>query len=83
MRFGFRAMGSPCELRFWGASRAALRPLVEACMQEVFRLERKYSRYREDSLASRINRSAGDPPFRQQKQLMLVLTLVVLVVLVV
>jgi len=60
-RFGFRAMGSPCELQIWGLSRDALRPHARACLDEILRLERKYSRYREDSLASRINRSAGDP----------------------
>ncbi len=59
-RFGFRAMGSPCELALWGPSRAALRPTAEACVAEAQRLEQKFSRYREDSLASRINRSAGD-----------------------
>ncbi len=59
-RFEVRAMGSPCSLQLWGESRDALRPHVEACLREIFRLERKYSRYREDSLASRINRSAGD-----------------------
>lgn len=59
-RFGFRAMGSPCELQLWGPSRDALRPHARACLDEILRLERKYSRYREDSLASRINRSAGD-----------------------
>lgn len=58
-RFGFRAMGSPCELLLWGPSRQHLRPLAEDCVEEVRRLEAKYSRYREDSLASRINRSAG------------------------
>ncbi len=60
-RFRFRAMGSPCELRFWGSSRAALAPLAETCVEEALRLERKFSRYRDDSLASQINRSAGDP----------------------
>ena len=59
-RFGFRAMGSPCELQLWGPSRQALLPHARACQREVFRLEHKYSRYRDDSLASRINRSAGD-----------------------
>lgn len=54
-------MGSPCALHLQGPSRAALTPLAEACVEEVLRLERKFSRYREDSLASRINRSAGDP----------------------
>lgn len=60
-RFRFRAMGSPCEFLFFGASRPSLAPIVEACGREILRLERKFSRYREDSLASRINRSAGDP----------------------
>lgn len=59
-RFGFRAMGSPCELLLWGTTREALRPIAEACVEEVQRLERKYSRYRDDSLASKINASAGD-----------------------
>jgi thiamine biosynthesis lipoprotein len=59
-RFGFRAMGSPCELQLWGASREVLMPHAEACRREVLRLEHKFSRYRDDSLAMRINRSAGD-----------------------
>jgi thiamine biosynthesis lipoprotein len=60
-RFVFRAMGSPCELQLWGPSREALGPHAEACRREVLRLEHKFSRYRHDSLATRINRSAGDP----------------------
>ena len=59
-RFRFRAMGSPCELLLFGESRNAVTPTAEACGREIDRLERKYSRYRADSLASRINRSAGD-----------------------
>jgi len=59
-RFRFRAMGSPCVLSFWSKSRNDAAVLAEACGQEIDRLERKFSRYREDSLASRINRSAGD-----------------------
>ena len=54
-------MGSPCELQLWGASRRALRPVAEIARREIERLEAKYSRYRDDSLATRINRSAGDP----------------------
>ena len=53
----FKAMGSPCELRVYG-DRADL--AADAARAEVLRLEAKYSRYREDSLASRINASAGD-----------------------
>ena len=54
----FKAMGSPCELQLYGA-RAEV--AARAAQAEVARLEAKYSRYREDSLATRINRSAGDP----------------------
>jgi thiamine biosynthesis lipoprotein len=54
-------MGSPCELQLWGASRRAVRPVAESARREIERLEAKYSRYRDDSLATRINRSAGDP----------------------
>ncbi len=57
--FAFRAMGSPCELRLYGSSREALAPLVALATDEVTRLERKYSRYRDDSVTSEINRSAG------------------------
>jgi thiamine biosynthesis lipoprotein len=55
-RHRFRAMGSPCTLHVY-----AERDAVDAAVAEVARLERKYSRYRPDSLASRINASAGDP----------------------
>jgi thiamine biosynthesis lipoprotein len=53
-------MGSPCEFSFFCESRNEAAILAEICGREVDRLERKFSRYREDSLASRINRSAGD-----------------------
>jgi thiamine biosynthesis lipoprotein len=53
----FKAMGSPCELRLHGARAEAA---ARAAQAEVARLEAKYSRYRADSLATRINRSAGD-----------------------
>ena len=60
-RFRFRAMGSPCELHLHVDSPDDARRVALRAVQEVWRLERKYSRYRDDSLASRINRSAGDP----------------------
>ena len=56
----FRAMGSPCELRLYAPSEREARQVAEAARAEIERLERKYSRYRDDSLATRINRSAGD-----------------------
>ena len=57
----FRAMGSPCELHVYGPDRAFCDALIEAGLAEVSRLEQKYSRYRDDSVTSRINASAGDP----------------------
>jgi thiamine biosynthesis lipoprotein len=59
-RFRFRAMGSPCELQLWGESRRAAARVAEIAGREIERLEAKFSRYRDDSLATRINRSAGD-----------------------
>ena len=58
-RFRFRAMGSPCELSLYAESRPALERARDTACREIARLEAKYSRYRDDSLASRINRSAG------------------------
>jgi len=60
-RFQFRAMGSPCDLQLWCESRSRAESVARACGDEIERLEQKYSRYREDSLATRINQSAGDP----------------------
>jgi thiamine biosynthesis lipoprotein len=51
-------MGSPCEIRLYGGDDAS--ESLAAAQAEVERLEAKYSRYRDDSLAARINRSAGD-----------------------
>ena len=60
-RFRFRAMGSPCalELEASPGQRIDLDAAAGALRDEVDRLERKYSRYRNDSLTSRINASAG------------------------
>jgi thiamine biosynthesis lipoprotein len=60
-RHPFRAMGSPCELHAYGESRAFCDALIELVVGEVQRLEQKFSRYRDDSVTSAINASAGDP----------------------
>jgi thiamine biosynthesis lipoprotein len=57
----FRAMGSPCELRLYAGSGERADAAAAAARAEVLRLERKFTRYRDDSLTARINRSAGDP----------------------
>jgi thiamine biosynthesis lipoprotein len=56
----FRAMGSPCAVRIHPRRGLDAAGVAAAARAEVERLERKYSRYLDDSLASRINRSAGD-----------------------
>jgi thiamine biosynthesis lipoprotein len=60
-RYDWKALGSPCELHLWGESRRALDATAEAAQSVVAEIERKYSRYRDDSVITRINRSAGDP----------------------
>ncbi|HVT34014.1 MAG TPA: FAD:protein FMN transferase [Nevskiaceae bacterium] len=56
----FHAMGGPCEARVYGRDATHARAAAQAAQDEVLRLERKYTRYRDDSLTSAINRSAGD-----------------------
>ena len=55
----FTAMGGPCTLRLDCDHQAAAMQALAAAEEEVRRLERKYSRYLEDSLASVINHRAG------------------------
>ena len=55
----FKAMGGPCRLRFYARDEAHSAQAVAAAIDEIERLENKYSRYRDDSLTSRINRAAG------------------------
>lgn len=57
-RFAFQAMGSPCEIQIEGAgARAAT--AANAAIADVRRLEERYSRYRDDSFLSAINRVAA------------------------
>lgn len=56
----FRAMGSPCALHLYARSAGAAEALAQRCRDEIDRLERRYSRYRNDSLTAEINASAGD-----------------------
>jgi len=59
-RYSFRAMGSPCALHLYGGSRSELDAMAARAQELVLALERKYSRYRDDSVLSALNRSAGD-----------------------
>ena len=53
-------MGSPCELRLYSSNKKSAQQVADAAILEVHRLEKKYSRYREDSVTSEINNSAGN-----------------------
>lgn len=58
-RFPFRAMGGKAEIQIDGVDLADARTLAQAAIDEVLRIERKYSRYLPDSVVSRINAGAG------------------------
>lgn len=58
--FEFRAMGTLCRLRVCAPSAQVATQAAERAVAEVRRLEVKYSRYRADSIVSRINTAAGN-----------------------
>jgi thiamine biosynthesis lipoprotein len=59
----FQAMASPCEVLIDGDDASAARHIGTLVQQEALRIERKFSRYREnsgdDSVVARINRADG------------------------
>jgi thiamine biosynthesis lipoprotein len=57
--FEFRAMSSVCEIRLDGDDEPALAAAAQGAIAEVQRIETTYSRYRADSIVSRINAAAG------------------------
>ncbi|MFL6664299.1 MAG: FAD:protein FMN transferase, partial [Rhizobacter sp.] len=57
--FAFDAMACGCEVRLAGADDATLASWAQEAIGEVRRIEATYSRYRDDTIVSRINASAG------------------------
>lgn len=57
----FRAMASPCEVLVDGGGAREARGLVELAAREAWRIERTFSRYRDDNVVHRINTSGGRP----------------------
>ena len=55
-------MASRCEVRLFAPDEATARRWSDAAISEVRRIEAKYSRYRDDSVTSAINRAAGGAP---------------------
>jgi thiamine biosynthesis lipoprotein len=60
--FPFSAMGSRCEVRLAAVGAALARRYATEAIDEVRRIEAKYSRYRRDSVVSTINAAAGLRP---------------------
>jgi thiamine biosynthesis lipoprotein len=58
-RFPFRAMGSPCEVQLYSDDKRHAQCAADKAMADVWRIEARYSRYREDSVLSGINRVAA------------------------
>ena len=58
--FGFSAMASVNELQIWADTETDARRGADAAIADVLRIEAKYSRYRDDSVVTRINRAAGN-----------------------
>lgn len=54
-RHPFKAMGSPCEIQLYAADARQARAFADLAIADVERLEARYSRYRADSLLSKIN----------------------------
>ena len=60
-RVAFRAMAAENEVQVWG-DRATAEIAARRAIAEVVRIEAKYSRYKDDSVVSRINAAAGGKP---------------------
>ncbi len=52
-------MGTPCDIQLYGSSRIRAREAIEAVIADIERMEARYSRYRENSVLSEINRVAA------------------------
>ena len=58
-RLAFRAMGCPCELQLYAPDAMTGAAAGQAAVDDILRIEQRYSRYRDDSLTSAINRVAA------------------------
>lgn len=56
--YDFKAMGSPCSIQLYASSPKLGKRAAKIAMNDVYRLEANFSRYREDSFLSEINRIA-------------------------
>src|SRR4249920_557163 len=55
-------MASHCEVRLYAPDGVTAQAWADSAIAEVRRIEAKYSRYRDDSVTTAINRAAGQSP---------------------
>ena len=55
----FSAMGSPCEILVADDNRNTVHTLTQLAAEEAWRIEKKYSRYRDDSIITLLHRNTG------------------------
>lgn len=60
-RGSFKAMASPCELLIESDDRHEAEQVLKRVSEEAWRIEKKFSRYRDDNIIFRINTSNGSP----------------------
>lgn len=69
-RTAFDAMASRCEIRLAAPDAHTAELLSRQAVAEVRRIEEKYSRYRPDSIVSRVNAAAGREPVACDRETM-------------
>ncbi len=57
--YEFNAMGTPCDIQLFAKTAIRAKQVAELAITDVRRLEMRYSRYRNDSFLSKINRIAA------------------------
>ena len=57
--FAFKAMGSPCDIQLFAETHGQAKKIANTVIADVRRLEAVYSRYRSDSLLSKMNQMAA------------------------
>lgn len=58
-QYGFKAMGTPCDIQLFAKTSTRAKQVAELAIADVRRLEMRYSRYRDDSFLTKINRVAA------------------------
>ncbi|MDP2901622.1 MAG: FAD:protein FMN transferase [Methylovulum sp.] len=59
LHYEFNAMGTPCDIQLFAKTTTKAKQMAERAIADVRRLEMRYSRYRNDSFLSKINRVAA------------------------